>query len=174
MGVGIAIHRNFFPLPLGITTGLNAIGFFSIGHLMRVWLKDISALDNWAWYYKVSIIAVWAALGWFIRCGMASCEVRYFPLDYVTGITGTIICYYLSRQIAESAPRIGKLLAIFGQYTISILLIHQLIADYGWIVKMDYTNNLLFISVTLLVSIVYIVMDYFYTKQNKIIHNTEA
>lgn len=167
MGLGIAIHCNLFPLPFGITTGLNAIGFFSIGHLMRVWLKDISVLDRIDWWYKVLIVAVWGSLGWLVHCGMASCEVRYFPLDYVTGVTGTIICYLLSLRAQTISSYIGNVLAITGQYTVSILIIHQFISDIGWRLKLDYDNHFLFIIVTIAMAAIYVCVIYNVSKYGK-------
>ena len=160
MALGAYIHRRYFPLPFGLTTGLNALGFFCIGHWMKLWFKDISFLHNIAWYYKLAILVVWVGLGWFVRNKMASCENPHFPLNFVTGICGTIICYYLSLWINRSTTYINKALQIVGQYTISILIIHKFIADYGWLANMDYDNNLLFIVVTIMVAMIYITIHY--------------
>lgn len=159
MIIGGFVHRFFFPLPFALTTGLNALGFFAIGQLMRFWLKDISLLDHIAWFYKWLILIVWLSLGCFVRNGMASCEYYHFPLNYVTGICGTISCYYFACWL-KNIRYINVALQIIGQYTMSILIIHQLVETYAWIIKIDYTNHSLFIVLTTVLALVYVFGHY--------------
>lgn len=163
--IGAFIHRKYFPLPFGLTTGMNALVFFCVGHWIKVELNEISRLDVIAWYYKITILIAWGALGWFVRNGMASCENYHFPLNYVTGICGTILCYYLTTWLYKSAPHLSKALQTIGQYTISVLLIHQLVEDYGWVIKLDYTNHFSLISFTIIIALGYVFGHYFITRK---------
>ena len=163
MFAGILIHTKLFPLPFALTTGFNALGYFSIGQIMRVWLKDISVLDNIAWYYKLAIVLVFAMLGWYTMNGMGTCSYSIFPLDYIAGVSGTIVCYYISKRISK-INWLGKIIAIVGQYTISILLIYQFINDYAWLVSIDYSKHVVLMMLTILIALIYVFSHYTVTR----------
>jgi len=164
MFAGVMIHKYLFPLPFAITTGLNALGFFSIGYLLKVWLKDIEILNKVARWYKLFIMVVYASLGWYTLNGMGTCDYSILPLDYVAGITGTVICFYVSQWLCFSTKYISKAMQIIGQYTISILIIHQFIAAYAWVLHIENTNHNLLISLTIGVALMYVFIHYTISK----------
>jgi fucose 4-O-acetylase-like acetyltransferase len=159
MLVGVLIHHKLFPLPFAITTGLNALGYYTIGQLMTVFIKNISLLDKIKWYYKLIIFLAWMILGKYALNGMGTCDYRFVLIDYLAGVAGTMVFYYIALMINKKTQTTGKGLAIIGRYTISILIIHQLVASLIWHVKLEF-NALGMIFITCLVAIIYVTMAY--------------
>ena len=163
--LGTVIYNHLFPLPFALTTGMYALVFYSIGHLLKVWAKDISMLNGLVLWKKVLVVGVWLSLGWFVINNMAICSYQYFPLNYITGIAGTIACYYISNAITKYTNYISKGMAIIGQYTISILIISHFITDYAYLAKVDYDNHILFASIIIAISLCYVVVHYTITQR---------
>jgi hypothetical protein len=100
-------------------------------------LKEISILDDLKWYYKLVILFVWFVIGRYALNGMGTCDYRFIPIDYVAGVAGTMVFYYIAAKINRRMMFAGRGLAILGQYTISVLIIHQLVASFIWYIKLD-------------------------------------
>lgn len=164
MGVGIVIHHRLFPLPFAITTGLNALGYFCIGQLMQVWFKDIEVLNRIAWWYKLIIVAVYVSIGWYTLNGMGTCDYSILPLDYIAGISGTIMCYYLAVWMQKSTKYVRKWMTRIGQYTISILIIHQFVASYAWVIHID-NQHFLLITMTIGIAMLYVLVHSIISEQ---------
>lgn len=156
---GLTIHHKLFPLPFAITTGLNALGYYTIGFLIKIFMKDTSYIDEIKWYYKLLALAVWIVFGKYALNGMGTCEYKFIPLDYIVGIAGTMVFYYVAQIINKNMKGIAEGLAILGKYTISILIIHQFIANFIWHIKFEL-NNFLVILITCLVAAIYVTVVY--------------
>ncbi len=156
---GIIIHHKLFPLPFAITTGLNALGYYTLGYITKIFLKDISLINKIKWYYKIMIIFVWLIIGRSALNGMGTCDYRCIPLDYIAAIAGSIALFYVATFIHEKLKCIEHIFSIYGQYTISVLIIHQFIASYAYLLQIDQ-NNLLLIIITCVLSMLYVIIHY--------------
>ena len=161
---GVYIHHNFFPLPFAITTGMNALGYYTLGFFAKIAKSDINTIDNLKWYVKWGIVIIWLAFGKSALNGMGTCEYSFVLFDYLIGITGTMICFYLANIIRLKISILGNFLAIYGQYTVSILIIHQFIMKCAYIAGVE-NKNILLLILNLIISVLYVIVDYFVLKK---------
>lgn len=164
MWLGYIVHHELFPLPIAITTGLNALGYYTIGYLIKKLFKNFSIFTQIKYYYRVLIVILWIILGRFALNGMGTLDYRCIPCDYIAAIVGTITCYYIAVLINKCFKSLSRILSIIGQYTISILLIHQLIASFIWYHKIDI-DEILIIVITCSFSIMYVMIHYLLYKK---------
>lgn len=117
-------ERTHIYLPFAILQGLFGMMFYSVGHMIKKYVKHINLL------ICVPTIVVWLGCYRYCNLDISFLTVSNFPLMYIVAISGTLSIYFISMAISKiNTPilnLISKYLAWCGVVSLVILCAHSI------------------------------------------------
>ncbi|MCQ2383849.1 MAG: acyltransferase family protein [Paludibacteraceae bacterium] len=121
--VAVLVWHCVLPLPFALCTGLQALLFYEVGQLIR----SNGGFDSISCKWIIPLVLCYVASILLSRMDMATCYYRFYPLDVLGGIGGSLALFWFCKWCFVKIPVLKQIIVWFGTSTLSILCYHKLI-----------------------------------------------
>ena len=130
--LSIYLGKYIINMPLGLLTGASGLAFYSIGAILR---------NNPTRYIYTTIIIWGIAVSFhFTFVDMVNFDYRFYPIDFICAIGGSLTIYLISQLIALKCNMfISTAIAKLGVYSLEILCLHHLMLHICGIINCGQT-----------------------------------
>lgn len=141
------IDRYVANLPFALLPGISALVFFAAGNYAKQ--------NNISWKWLLLGIPVWIYCITFSGMSIVRCYYNCYPLDVISGITGTYIIYCISKKTSLCDSIFSNSLIWLGRNSLAILCYHQIVVTTRlFSLSNKETNMLLFFALPIILTFV--------------------